>query len=162
MESYGSEDYISECHSYVENHLEIDIEKEYALMKAEWVYLSKPLVVVCLSGDNPFRELAETRRAFFVKENSDYGKCMETMLDRSLNKLVLVNFTKEENRIKLMSLFEEWPKEIVLSTVFLFKDPRFYETCPFKKAIKDYGLIEIEERRTPSKQLAAVLERNVR
>jgi len=31
------------------------------------------------------------------------------MLDRGLNKLVLVNFVKDENRLKILNLFEEWP-----------------------------------------------------
>lgn len=42
------------------------------------------------------------------------------MVDRGLNKLVLVNFIKEENRLKISNLFEEWPKEVNMSIVYLF------------------------------------------
>lgn len=42
------------------------------------------------------------------------------MQDRSLNKLVLINFTKEENYNKLLSVFEEWPQEIALNIVYVF------------------------------------------
>lgn len=42
------------------------------------------------------------------------------MLDRGLNKLILVNFIKEESYAKIMSLFEEWPKENNLMVVSLF------------------------------------------
>lgn len=57
------------------------------------------------AGTNYYEQLINSKNTYFVKENSDWSKCAEIMQDRGLNKLVLMNFNKEESYNKILSLF---------------------------------------------------------
>jgi len=42
------------------------------------------------------------------------------MVDKGLNRLILINFIKEESYSRILSQFEEWPKEEKYHIVLLF------------------------------------------
>jgi len=65
--SSDSESFFSLCQTFVEDHLNIKIDKDYSLIKAQWVNLERTIIVISHSGANPFSELADTKKAFFVK-----------------------------------------------------------------------------------------------
>ena len=63
--------------------------------------------------------------------------------------------------MKITSLFDEWPQETRLYTTYLFTNPSFYDRCQFQETISDLKIVEIEDRKTPLKQLALVLGQHI-
>lgn len=81
------------------------------------------------------------------------------MVERNLDKLVLVNFNKEESYTKVLALFDEQAKETAFKIILLFTSVLSYTRCHFFHKITEQKIVVLDQNRTPYKQLGCILEK---
>lgn len=81
------------------------------------------------------------------------------MVEKNLNKLVLVNFNKEESYNKVLALSDEQPKENAFKIILLFTSVHSYTKCHFLHKITEQKIVVLDQNRTPYKQLGSILEK---
>lgn len=140
--------------------LDLNLEKDYYLIKSEWQQINESLIAIATSGADPFSEQLAEKTSQFIKENADHSKCLEAMIEKNLHKLVLVNFVKEESYTKILYLVQELQKETEINVILLFTSLYSYQKCSFLSKVAEQRIVMIEQNRTPQRQLATIMEKS--